>query len=253
MLAGERHRKIVERVNSEGIVIVKDLAKAYGVTEDCIRKDLKILENKGLLTRIHGGATTNRENVHAYHAKDRREVHVEEKERIAAKAMTLLHDDLMIFLDISTSSYAIAQRIVQQHLRLTIVTNMVAILELLKDVPFVTLIFIGGMINHTNDGFTGSLTIDTLKKYRFDLAFVGVVGVDIANNQVMTYDMDDGLTKKQIMLSSAASYMLCEHEKFHQAGHFIYATIDDFTGLITDTLLSSQVEKALIAKDIDLV
>ncbi len=65
--------------------------------------------------------------------------------------------------------------------------------------------------------------------------------------------MDDGLTKKQIMLSSATSYMLCEHEKFHQAGHFIYATIDDFTGLITDTLLSSQAEKALIAKDIDIV
>lgn len=253
MLQGERHRKIIERVNNEGIVTVKDLAHTYGVSEDCIRKDLKILENKSLLTRIHGGATTNRENVHAYKVVDRQDIHVEEKEKIAHKALRLLHDDMMLFLDISTSSYAIASEIVKEHLHLTIVTNMIAIMELVKDVPAITLIFIGGKMNHSHDGFVGTLTIDSLKNYRFDLAFVGVVGVDIGKNQVMTYDMDDGLTKKQIMLSSATSYMLCEHEKFHQAGHFIYATLDDFNGLITDQLLKESMEKALIAKDLDII
>lgn len=52
MLASERHEKIVEILNREGSVLVKDLSKKFDVTQDSIRKDLTILERKGLLKRL---------------------------------------------------------------------------------------------------------------------------------------------------------------------------------------------------------
>lgn len=56
MLASERHEKIVEILNREGSVLVKDLSKKFDVTQDSIRKDLTILERKGLLKKTYGGA-----------------------------------------------------------------------------------------------------------------------------------------------------------------------------------------------------
>ena len=64
MLASERHEKIVEILNREGSVLVKDLSKKFDVTQDSIRKDLTILERKGLLKKTYGGAVEVRTNIH---------------------------------------------------------------------------------------------------------------------------------------------------------------------------------------------
>jgi DeoR family glycerol-3-phosphate regulon repressor len=253
MLAGERHKRIVELVNTEGFVQVKELAKMFSVTEDSIRKDLKILENKHLLTRIHGGATTIRQNVHAYNVEERKNTNPEGKDIIAKKAMTLMKNRDVIYLDISTSSLAIAKQIIKEHLEITVLTNMIDIMMLLKDDPYVNLIFIGGRLNHGADGFVGSATIEMLRDFKYDLAFLGVVGVNMESNIVMTYDIDDGLTKKQIMRNARASYMLCEHEKCSREGHYIYATLDDFRGFITDAMLNDNEEKILISKDVEIL
>ena len=56
MLARERQNTIVEIVNREGSVRVKNLSKKFGVTEDSIRKDLAHLEKDGMLKKTYGGA-----------------------------------------------------------------------------------------------------------------------------------------------------------------------------------------------------
>ncbi|MEI3326430.1 MAG: DeoR family transcriptional regulator [Thomasclavelia sp.] len=64
MLQQERHNQILAKLDLEGQVRVRDLSKDFNVTEDCIRKDLTILEKNGKLKRIHGGATQLRTNLH---------------------------------------------------------------------------------------------------------------------------------------------------------------------------------------------
>lgn len=252
MLPSERHRRIVEKVNADGVVTVRQLADEFQVTQDCIRKDLRILSDKQLLTRIHGGASTRRENIHAYTVRERKDMHVEEKERIVKKAVSIIPDQAVVFLDISTISLLLATEIVKADMNVTVVTNMFDILSLCRRAGFKHLIFIGGELNPNKDGFIGSLSIDMISNFKFDLAFLGVVGINIGQNAVTTYDVNDGLTKKAVMAHARKSYMLCEEEKFHQEGHYSYAAIDDFTGVISDHLKSSQ-EKALIAKDLEVI
>src|SRR3546814_1409675 len=55
----ERHQFIISKVQKEGYVNVLDLCKALDVSSVTIRKDLKLLEDKNLLFRTHGGATLN--------------------------------------------------------------------------------------------------------------------------------------------------------------------------------------------------
>ena len=79
MLQKERHDHILAKLNLESSIRVRDIALEYNVTEDCIRKDLAILEKEGKLKRIHGGAVSIRENPHTFNVSARLDKYVEEK------------------------------------------------------------------------------------------------------------------------------------------------------------------------------
>lgn len=234
MLQEERHAKILEIVNQRDFVSVKDLAAYCKVSLDCIRKDLTILENKKLLQRVHGGAHGVRLNIRAYHVKDREYLHTEEKENIAKKASKFIQEGDFVYLDISTINLLIVKYLTESEKKVTIATNMIAIMEHLREQHTVSCLFIGGSFNEGHDGFTGVQTQETIGMYRFDKCFMGCVGVDIENNFVMTYDPDDAHVKKAVLTHSKETFLLAEHEKFHQDGQSIYTKLDAFQTIVTD-------------------
>lgn len=247
MLQKERHDHILAKLNLESSIRVRDIAQEYEVTEDCIRKDLAILEKEGKLKRVHGGAISIRENPHTFNVSARLDKYVEEKKIIAQKAVQLIKPGAMVFLGISTSNIEIAKLIYQKNLNITVVTNSVDILLIFSAECDTNLIFIGGGFNRTKDGFVGAITNDLLKDYQFDLSFLGVVGIDLNKNQLTTYDVNDGMTKKMVISRSKHSYVVVEGVKFEQDGNFVCAHLEDFDGIITDRVLNDK-QRSIIEK-----
>lgn len=253
MLQQERHNQILARLNLEGQVRVKDLSKDFDVTEDCIRKDLTILEKANKLKRIHGGATQVRVNLHTINVNDRRDIRVEEKKIIAQKAVDIIKPGTMVFLGISTVTLEIAKLIYQRNLNITIVTNMIDIMKIFTQDCTTQLIFIGGELNRARDGFIGSITIDQLRKYKFDLSFLGVVGIDVYNGKITTYDVNDGLTKKEVIHSSKKCYMVAETAKLELDGNYVFADISDFNGYICESSLEIKVENKIKEHGLEII
>ena len=247
MLQQERHNQILAKLNLEGQVIVKELSQAFNVTEDCIRKDLTALEKAGLLKRIHGGAIQVRENLHTINVNERLKIHSPEKRIIAKKAVELIEPGTMVFLGISTINIELAKLIYQRDMNVTVVTNMIELINIFRGECRARLIFIGGEFNNPKDGFLGAITIDQIKSYKFDLSFLGVVGIDLHSGNITTYDIDDGLTKKQVINSSKKSYMLAETAKLKLDGNYVFSHIDDFTGIICEKAVTLQ-QRELINK-----
>lgn len=245
MLQQERHNQILARLNLEGQVRVKDLSKDFDVTEDCIRKDLTILEKANKLKRVHGGATQIRMNLHTINVNDRRNIRVEEKKIIAHKAIDLIKPGTMVFLGISTVTLEIAKLIYQRNLNIIIVTNMIDIMKIFTQDCTTQLIFVGGELNRARDGFIGSITIDQLRKYKFDLSFLGVVGIDVYNGKITTYDVNDGLTKKAVIQSSKKCYMAAETAKLELDGNYVFADIGDFNGYICESSPGIDIENKI--------
>ena len=125
MFAEERHEQIVALVNRNGSVRVKELSELFQITEDSIRKDLTILERKGLLKTTYGGAMRKRVNLHDLNVSQRKDRNTQAKQMIASKAMKLIKDDDMVFLAISTANLELARLIVKSTLNIIVVTNMV--------------------------------------------------------------------------------------------------------------------------------
>src|SRR5574344_845223 len=195
MFLEERQESIMNMLNRDGKVRVHELSEKFNVTEDCIRKDLGALEKQGRLKRTYGGAVMLRENLHAMEVEKRRHSDVGAKRRIARAAIQLIHEKDMVFLDISTSNLALAGLLSKEERELTGVTNMIDVLVVLAPNPKIRLIFAGGVINKSRDGFWGGMTLDFISRLKPDIAFVGAVGVDVKENSVSTYDIDDGINK----------------------------------------------------------
>lgn len=253
MLQKERHNHILTKLNLEGQVVVKDLSRDFNVTEDCIRKDLTILEKEGKLKRIHGGATQIRTNLHIMNVHERISMYSPEKKIIAQKAVELIEPGTMIFLGISTVNIEIAKLIYEKNLNITIVTNMIDIMYIFTKECATRLIFLGGDFNSAKDGFLGALTIEQIKNYKFDLSFLGVVGIDIYNGKITTYDVNDGLTKKEVINSSKKSYIVAETAKLNLDGNYIFAHMEDFTGYICEKELDENKRKHITDFGIELL
>ena len=235
MFLEERQEAILNRLSRDGKVRVKDLSEMFKVTEDCIRKDLGALEKQGKLKRTYGGAVVRRENLHMLEVSKHRNTDVEAKRRIAQAAVKLIHEKDMVFLDISTSNLAIAELLVKTDREMTVVTNMIDILVVLARNPKIRLVFAGGKINKSRDGFWGGMTLDFISKLKPDIAFVGAVGVDVKENSVSTYDIEDGINKAAIVRVSKRAYVVAEARKLSSDGNYNYTSLDTLSGLITDS------------------
>lgn len=91
----------------------------------------------------------------------------------------------------------------------------------------------------------GALTNQEIKKFRFDKAFMGVVGVDLEGNIVTTYAAEDAATKKAILECTSKPYMMLETRKFSLDGNYVYAHVDDFSGAILEKGVDSMVQKQM--------
>lgn len=253
MFAEERHRKIVDLLHADGTVKVKQLSEMFQVSEDCIRKDLSYLEKMQLVKRIYGGAVLPREMT-LDPALAKRKIEDDQGKRIIAqKALSLIQPGDTVFLDISTINAILAKFLLQSGKRVTVVTNMIEIIEKFATQSNVTLIATGGTFNQFCDGFIGSICIDAISQYRFDLGFLGVVGANPYQNSTYSYEAEEGLTKRAIIRASRKAYLLLEEKKFSRDGNYQVLPLSDFAGVITEKLPEPKVLEALEELNIEVL
>ena len=186
------------------------------------------------LKRTYGGAILSQDYPLERDVIDRRNYHVDKKMVIAVKAMTLIKEREAIFLDISTTNIELAKLLAKSKMQLTVVSNMIDILQLLAQNPKITAIGTGGIMYPTVNGFLGSAAIQVIRQYSFDRAFLGSCGVDMTDFAVTTSGVEDGLTKKAAVQSSRHKYVVMEREKFYFNESYKYTHFDDISGIITD-------------------
>ena len=244
MFLEERQAKILEMLERDGKVLVKELAEIFGVTEDSIRKDLGSLELDGKLKRTYGGAVSIEEKLQMTEANKRRISDVESKRKIAAAAVKLMQPQNLIFLDISTISIAIAQILEKSEVNFKILTNMVDVLVMLARNPKIDLYFVGGQINQSRDGFADVLNMKFISDFRPDLSFIGAFGVSIKKNSLTTRSVDGGLHKERIIEISKQSYIMAESRKIGAEGAYSFSTLDKVDGIITDATLNENLAAA---------
>ncbi len=255
MFAEERLEKIIDILYRDGKVVVKDLSKQFGISQDAIRKDLKVLEKKGFIERTYGGAILKNQIPRLTRVEERLKEDVEEKRIIAEKILGLLKDGDTIFLDISSINILLAEMLSQSRLNITVISNCINVIYILSKAQNrnITLIVPEGIYDRDAGGFTGSSTIESIKKFRAQKVFIGSCGVDIKDRKISTFNMEDGNTKKAIMDIGKEVFLVMENKKFFYDGIFRFADIEDIDTIITEKKPNDEILQILKKQGIQII
>ncbi|MBF4805021.1 MAG: DeoR/GlpR transcriptional regulator [Pseudoleptotrichia goodfellowii] len=256
MFLDERLEKILEILSKEKKVKVNDLAHKFKVSEVIIRKDLKRLEIEGKLRRTHGGAILLKELVHTIALEDRIINRTKQKEKIAEKIISHIKEKEVIFFDVSSINYMVAERLSKIDKSLKIITNMPSIAALFNKNSQIEIIIAGGDYHKEIGGIIGSEAINNISRYNADKAFIGCAGIDIDTGRVMNFDANDGNTKRKIMDISGQNFLVTESKKVNETGSFNFSNLKEFTGIITEKNkleYSNDIRKKLSEDDTDIL
>lgn len=253
MFIDERLEKIINILNQEGRVYVKDLSTKFNISESMIRKDLQKLEKMGELKRTYGGAILERKKAESTNIETRLVKNKDIKSQIAEKAFEQIDEGDIIFLDISSINYLLAQFISERNKKVTIVTNMVEITSLFSNNSNTQIICIGGMYHKDLGGVIGSVAIENIVKYRTDKAFIGSCGINLFEKNISNFNLEEGPTKKAIMKYSKKVYIVIENEKFNFDGSYNFARLSDIDAIITESVPDKKITDILTKSDISLL
>lgn len=194
MKRAERERLIAERVARDGRVAVPELAARFGVSEVTIRSDLKGLEAEGLLIRTHGGAVATGAGAQDAPGADLGS-HAPEKAAIARAVRDLISPGDWVFLGSGTTCVAIARALVDCEVN--VVTNNLVVAMSLSSGPRAQVIIPGGTLYNAPIPFLYGDGFETpVESMSFDLAFLGVMGIDPEFGYSFTNTVESGIFSK---------------------------------------------------------
>lgn len=251
MLAIERRREILARLSSDGKVIVAELAKDFGVTEETVRRDLEKLDAEGLASKIYGGAVSRKSAALDLPYNVRVAVNVEEKERISDIAADFIKDGDRLMLDSSSTDIYIVRKLKSKK-NLTIITNSVKILLELADKPDFTVLCTGGSLKEGSLSLIGSSAEKMISSYHVDAAIVSCKGVDMALGVTDSNELDGQI--KQAMFASADKKILAlDCAKFDNKSFVKLCDTRDLDMIITDRSPGTQWETYCAENGIELI
>lgn len=230
MLKEERQQTILNEVELHNRVLLTDIAEQLDVSVDTVRRDVKELDGSNKLRKVHGGAislgftqpTAQNENIYA----------LPQKTTIASKAVKLLKDGSVIFIDGGTTCLELA-RIIPRQLHLSCFTISLPVAMQLLTKPNIDVIFIGGNISREAQISVGANAIHNLAGIKVDYGFIGTGYVDSIHG-LTEFDWDIVQVKKAVINASKKTVLLCISEKLNSQHRFKTCDIHAINTMITE-------------------
>ncbi|NNF70669.1 MAG: DeoR/GlpR transcriptional regulator [Rhodobacteraceae bacterium] len=226
-----RHSEILALARRDGAVKVDALAEALGVTVQTVRRDLADLCDAGALTRVHGGAVlpSGTQNI-GYH--DRRMLNADAKEAIGHATAERIASGASVFLDIGTTSEAVA-RALMRHEGLMVVTNNLNAATILAGNPDAEILLTGGLVRRSDGGLVGEVTADFVRQFRVDVAVVAASALD-ASGDALDYDFREVRVAQAMIAQARRAILAADSSKFTRSAPVRIAGIAAFETFVTD-------------------
>jgi len=239
----ERHQHILSRLKKEGKVSVVDLCRELDVSSVTIRKDLKLLEDKSLLFRTHGGGTSINPYTVDRPVNEKEKIHAEEKHRIGMVAAALIEPNDCVIIASGTSVLSLA-RCIKPEGTVTVITAALNVATELNVHPGIEVLLLGGILRKSSSSATGIYAQKVLDDFSCSKLFLGVDGIDMEFGLSTTNVMEAQLNRKMIA-ASQKTIVLADSSKFGKRGFGRICGLEDVEQVITDAGISEHTAEML--------
>ena len=241
MMAEERRTQILHIVRSEGRARVNDLASRFSSSAVTIRNDLNELHQRGLVLRSHGGAVLPEKILRESPVYERLKTHSEQKRRIGAAAVTLIHDGETIILDSGTTTLEIARQIKHKQ-GLQVITNGVNIAAELLDAAGIQTFMVGGTIRGDSASIVGRSAEEMFEQFSADKVFLSGAGCD-PDFGVSGANLDETMVNRAMIRIAREIILVADASKFSKRSMVRIAAFSEIDVVISDSGLRTEMQE----------
>jgi DeoR family glycerol-3-phosphate regulon repressor len=226
-----RQNSILEIAKQVGRVTVDELAARFDVSPQTIRKDLNDLCDQRLLARVHGGAILS-SGIENFGYDARRAIANDEKEAIGRHTATLIPNNASLFINIGTTTEAVARSLLQ-HTGLMVITNNINVANAMRTYREIEVIIAGGVVRRSDGGIVGEAAVDFIKQFRVDYAIIGTSAID-EDGALLDYDYREVRVAQAIISNARRVILAADSTKFERAAPVRIAHLSQTHCFVTD-------------------
>jgi len=242
-----RQEQLVRIARSQGPVSLEELAARLDVSVQTVRRDVQQLAQVGQLVRFHGGvrAGATAENI-TY--QQRENLNAEAKARIGRAVAARIPDDSSLMLTVGTTTFAVAREL-RNHRGLRIVTNDMAIAQLLSTNREMEVHLCGGIVRARGHAIVGEAAVDFVRQFRFDTVIIGVAGIE-PDGSMRDFDYREVKVTETAIAHSRQVWVVADASKFGRGAMVEVANVSQVDVLFTDTTPPGDFPAMLSAADV---
>lgn len=213
---------------------IDNLCNTFKLSKTTIRRYLDELTKRGTIIKVYGGAkavTPALSETPLSSFEERHIAQINEKNYICKLASSLVEENDTIFIDTGTTCINIIEYI--KNVNCTIITNSLQVAT--RSIPYdnLNIIILPGTLNRKTLSFTGIDTVEYLKAYNIDKAFMASTGVTIENG-LTNASHEEYSIKKTAVNNSLKRYLLADYTKFDRTAMRTYCKLNNIHAIITD-------------------
>ena len=210
--------------------------------------DLKLLEEKGLLFRTHGGASLENPYINEKGVVEKEKISVEEKNGIAQAAAKRIDENDSIMMASGTTVQAFSKFIKPKNKLTVITSSLYAVLHLINN-RNIDILQLGGYVRHSSASVIGSYAAQILENVSCSKLFLGVDGIDL-DYGLSTTNLEEAQLNQKMLASAQKTIVLADSSKFGKKSFAKICDFDAINEIITDNGIPTSTKKKLEEKGV---
>jgi len=245
-IPAERQEQIIAIIRERGAVRVTELSELFDVSVLTIRRDLDLLETKGILERSHGGAILRQSMRTEPLYTQKEKTLVREKRALARAAAALVEDGDTVFINSGSTNRLVLEELASRKIR--IVTNHVGALEILKDSDL-EVILVGGYYRPQSRSLVGSFSDHVIRRIFANKAIIGVDGISLKNGLTTPIEQEAEVARLMIEQTSGSVIVTADHTKIGVVSNFSTAPLSRVDFLVTDQMAGDLIDQEALERE----
>jgi DeoR family fructose operon transcriptional repressor len=252
IIPAARQSRIMELIKRDGLVTVEALSKKLDVSVITIRRDLSVLEEKGVLERTHGGAILTQQIEREFNYSEKDRINTEQKEAIGKAAAALVEDGDTVFINSGSTTYQVI-RFLEGKKDVHVITNNVAAVADFGGTPGIELILTGGVYRHQSNCLIGDFALNTVNQAVASKTIMGVDGMSFNTGLTSPVYQEAGITRAMMERTQGPIICVADFSKLGRITNFITAPLEKVDILVTDWLFDEGIRTKMEALDIEIL
>lgn len=250
MQATQRQLEILDLLRLQGSYRIAELALRLDVSEETIRRNVRLLAAQGLVRKVHGGVHLP-DLLHEPTFQQRMNEQRAAKERIASRVATMIEDGDSLILDIGSTTAYVAQAL-KNHRDLYLVTNSVAVAQILAPRNGNRVFLAGGELRAHDGGAFGVEAHQFVRQFGVRYAVLSVAAIDGVTG-FMLHDMQEAAFSRTIMERAEQVIVAADSTKFERRAPVRLIDTASIDFMVTDAPPPRRVADLLEAAGVEIV